>query len=80
MTTELRVYQQRAVEEVDHHKRPLIVAPTGSGKTVIASEIIRRSENRHVLFLAHRRELIHQARNSAQRSSPTSDPRPTITW
>jgi DNA repair protein RadD len=61
--TELRSYQQEIVAEVDQHRRPIIVAPTGSGKTVIAAEIIRRTENRHVLFLAHRRELIHQARN-----------------
>jgi DNA repair protein RadD len=61
--TELRSYQQEIFAEVDQHRRPIIVAPTGSGKTVIAAEIIRRTENRHVLFLAHRRELIHQARN-----------------
>jgi superfamily II DNA or RNA helicase len=61
--TELRPYQEQVVREVEQHRRPIIVAPTGSGKTIIAAEIIRRAENRHVLFLAHRRELIHQARN-----------------
>lgn len=41
----------------------LIVAPTGSGKTVIASELVRRELEREgrVLFVAHRRELISQA-------------------
>jgi DNA repair protein RadD len=61
--TELRPYQLDVVGEIDRHERPLIVAPTGSGKTIIAAEIVRRSVNKHVLFIAHRRELIHQARN-----------------
>lgn len=44
-------------------RAPLLVAPTGSGKTVIAAEIIRRSVEHgwRVLFLAPRRELIDQA-------------------
>lgn len=37
--------------------------PTGSGKGVVGAEIIRRSPDKHHLFLAHRRELIHKARN-----------------
>ena len=40
----------------------IYVAPTGSGKTVVAAEITRRAVDRHqrVLFLAHRREIIDQ--------------------
>jgi hypothetical protein len=57
---ELRAYQEDVIAKVGECKRPLIVAPTGSGKTVIASAIIQRHPNKHVLFLAHRRELIHQ--------------------
>ncbi|MBF0434625.1 MAG: DEAD/DEAH box helicase [Magnetococcales bacterium] len=40
----------------------MAVLPTGAGKTIIASEIVRRAValGRHVLFLAHRRELINQ--------------------
>jgi DNA repair protein RadD len=44
-------------------KRKLIlVAPTGSGKTVIASDFVRRviANYKRVLFLAHRREIIDQ--------------------
>ena len=39
------------------------VAPTGSGKTVIAGEVVRRAvaKGKRVLFLAHREELIQQA-------------------
>jgi DNA repair protein RadD len=43
--------------------RILLVAPTGSGKTVIAAEIMRdaASQGRRILFLDHRRELTKQA-------------------
>lgn len=62
---ELRPYQKAALDQFDQLlfmgvRAPLIVAPTGAGKTVIAAEIIRRSPNERVLFLAPRRELIHQ--------------------
>lgn len=60
---ELYPYQHKIVAEASLHQRPLLVLPTGSGKTVIASEIIRQATNQHVLFIAHRHELIHQARN-----------------
>ena len=60
----LRPYQQQAVDAViaSIDSSPILVAPTGSGKTVMACEIIRRLDRR-VLFVAHRRELIAQARD-----------------
>lgn len=64
---ELRPYQVEAVEAARGEmrggkKRVLIVCPTGGGKTVIASDIIRRASEKgsRILFLAHRRELIAQ--------------------
>ena len=64
--------------------RALAVAPTGSGKTILAAELIRQEAGAKVLFLAHRRELIHQARNKLvdagikpgiiPTSTPTSSP------
>jgi DNA repair protein RadD len=63
----LHQFQQDAVAEIERHiaegrRRSLLVAPTGSGKTVIASELIRRwvAQYRRVLFLAHRREIVDQ--------------------
>lgn len=63
----LRPYQVEAVDGARAQlaagkKRCLIIMPTGGGKTVVASEIIHRAEQRgsRTLFLAHRRELIAQ--------------------
>ena len=67
---ELRPYQVDVLDRVaaaveGGHRRILLVAPTGSGKTVIAAAAIRDAVARgeRVLFLAHRRELIGQAQN-----------------
>mgnify|MGYP005812438807 CR=1 FL=1 len=64
---QLRLYQNKAIENIRTQfkkgkRKILLVAPTGSGKTVIASEIIKRAEEngKKTLFIAHRRELILQ--------------------
>lgn len=63
----LREYQTRAIDslraEYSRGRRaPCLVLPTGGGKTVIASAIIRSAVERgnRVLFLAHRSELLDQ--------------------
>jgi DNA repair protein RadD len=65
--TELRAYQGDVIASfyravADGQKRILLVAPTGSGKTVIAAAIIvaARAAYRKVVVLAHRREIITQ--------------------
>jgi superfamily II DNA or RNA helicase len=65
---ELRLYQRQAVEALREDlrrklSRLLLVAPTGSGKTIIAAYIVASALLKHsrVLFIAHRRELITQA-------------------
>lgn len=64
---ELRPYQLSAVESVRNslrkgNKKVLLVAPTGSGKTVVSANIIHSAtrKGKKTLFLAHRRELINQ--------------------
>lgn len=66
---QLRPYQEKAIDEYEEMlamgiRAPLMVAPTGAGKTIIAAEIIRRARDKgeNVLFLAPRRELVHQTR------------------
>jgi DNA repair protein RadD len=66
-TTTLRPYQtdiveRFAAERAAGKRRIILVAPTGSGKTVIAGEIIRRmvADGGRVLVLAHRREIVAQ--------------------
>lgn len=62
----LRPYQQQAIDrarDAFRHGagRVCVVAPTGAGKTVIASGICTTARGR-VLFLVHRQELADQAR------------------
>lgn len=63
----LRAYQREALERTRAaiaagNKRILIAIPTGGGKTICASAIIKSAiaKGRRVLFVAHRRELIRQ--------------------
>ena len=63
----LRDYQTQAINNLRKvfakgFKKALLVAPTGSGKTVIASSLIQQAieKGSKVLFVAHRRELIMQ--------------------
>lgn len=63
----LRPYQEAAISaaaEVWRESRSaLIVLPTGCGKTICFAEIIRRCFPARALVLAHREELIYQARD-----------------
>lgn len=60
----LRPYQLMALERLYGcgKRRVMLCAPTGSGKTVLAAQLIRDAiaKGKRVLFLAHRRELIRQ--------------------
>ncbi len=63
----LRNYQNGAIQNLRTsiaagNKNVLLQSATGSGKTVIACEMIRRAveKQKRVLFIAHRRELILQ--------------------
>jgi superfamily II DNA or RNA helicase len=66
---ELRPYQREACDAImsdwQSHRSTLLVLATGCGKTFTASEIIaRRQHAGRVLWLAHREELITQARDA----------------
>lgn len=63
---DLRPYQVEAVEAINRHweewQRELLVLPTGCGKTVVFNTIAYQRPGR-TLILAHRDELIEQARD-----------------
>jgi len=70
----LRPYQVEIVDRIEAaivrgERRVLMVAPTGSGKTVIASEVMRRHAERlePAAFLAHHDELLTQAHDKLKR-------------
>lgn len=63
----LRPYQHGVIENLiksllNGHRRVLLQAATGAGKTIIACEMMKRAtlKNKSVLFIAHRKEIINQ--------------------
>jgi len=76
----LRPYQKKAVAAVvsrykeKHQRRMLLYLPTGAGKTVIATHIIKALRNTKgfgkVLFVAHRREILNQTVRTIRRLLP----------
>jgi superfamily II DNA or RNA helicase len=78
---DLRPYQSEALAAVETQwaegiNRPVIVLPTGAGKTVcfsglIAGQVERlRKEGKRVLVLAHREELLEQAESKIKAMVP----------
>ncbi len=67
----LRPYQSAASDAIftewQEWDSTLVVMPTGGGKTVLFADVIRRVFPRQALVLAHREELIFQARDKIQR-------------
>jgi DNA repair protein RadD len=58
-------FQTTAIDKIrakiaEGYRRILLVAPTGSGKTVMASEVVSRAVRKYsrVLLLSHRREIV----------------------
>ena len=64
---QLRPYQIDAVDQIraafNETKRVVLCLPTGAGKTVVFSEIVRRvlDKGKKVAIVTHRRELLSQA-------------------
>ena len=67
----LRPYQRDASDAVFKEwqsvRSTLVVMPTGSGKSLLFADIIRRKFPKRAMVLAHREELIWQARDKIQK-------------
>ena len=67
----LRPYQSAAADAIfkewEDNDSTLVVLPTGGGKTILFADVIRRVFPRRALVIAHREELIFQARDKIQR-------------
>ena len=67
----LRPYQSAASDAIFKewldNDSTLVVMPTGGGKTILFADVIRRVFPRRALVIAHREELIFQARDKIER-------------
>ena len=67
----LRQYQQEAsdavVRELEDNSSTLVVLPTGTGKTVLFADVVRRFQPRRCLVFAHREELVFQAKDKIEK-------------
>ncbi len=63
----LRPYQSAASDAIfkewAENDSTLVVMPTGGGKTILFADVIRRVVPRRALVIAHREDLIFQARD-----------------
>jgi ATP-dependent helicase IRC3 len=75
----LRPYQQEALQSINDFSekginKQLVVLPTGAGKTVIFSHLPQFKQNSlPMLVLAHRAELLYQAKEKISWSNPELD-------
>lgn len=67
----LRDYQRELINEClnalrQGYKKPLLVLPTGGGKTACASELVSRSyaKGKSSIFICHREEILRQTYNT----------------
>jgi superfamily II DNA or RNA helicase len=70
---ELRPYQLAAIDAIKkewtERQRTLLVLPTGCGKTIVFADVAKKRTTRgRVLILAHREELLDQARDKIKLS------------
>lgn len=72
----LRPYQVDCVDKIYEkwrdHRSTLLVLYTGGGKTIIFADVIKRMQPKRALVLAHREELIFQARDKIEQTTGLS--------
>ena len=82
MTFELRDYQKDAINGLYDYwsnkkgENPLIVAPTGSGKTAIIAQIVKDAMSfagTRVLILTHVKELLQQGADGLKKLDPDAE-------
>src|SRR5688500_5923670 len=66
----MRPYQRECVDGVfralENSRSTLVVAATGTGKTIIMGHIVDEWKTGRVMLLAHRKELIEQGRDKVR--------------
>ena len=82
MTKEIQLYeyQKDMLRQIEDafvtHQSVMVQMPTGTGKTVLISEVVKREEGRAknpcVWIVVHRRELVEQIKETLERRLGTS--------
>lgn len=57
----------KKLREVEHAKRGLVVAATGTGKTYLAAFDVKQFNPKRLLFVVHRAQILEQAKESFQK-------------
>lgn len=78
MSIVLRPYQNEALDQLNDYwtegVRPLVVAPTGSGKSILIAEFLRREFEAHpelqAIVATHSQELVRQNREEFEGLAP----------
>lgn len=77
---QLRVYQEELITKTrakmrEGAKRILIVAPCGAGKTILSTFMCAEhaAKGGHVLFVAHRQELLEQAHDTFRQAGQSTE-------
>ena len=76
-TSDKRPYQQEAIDAINAREaagiqRPMVILPTGAGKTVVFAQALSERGGRS-LVLGHRDELIRQAIDNIHLVDPSLD-------
>lgn len=74
---QLRDYQKEAIARTiiylkNNPGNPLVVAPTGSGKSLMISALCRELGSKNILVLAHRKELLTQNASAISKLNPSA--------
>ena len=68
-----RDYQKRLVDAALDHGRGILVAPTGTGKSIVLLGITAAYKEENILFLVHTKDLMYQMKKDFETAFPNEE-------